>query len=83
MREKIIFNAEQIAQIIADTEETQASNESAYTKEQAKVWAYNKILELVKTEKVIKMRRPTPEEIESINKYVKSISKATGGITDI
>lgn len=78
MREKIIFNAEQIAQIIADTEEIQTSNESAYTKEQAKVWAYNKILELVKTEKVIKMRRPTPEEIESINKYVKSISKATG-----
>ena len=47
MINKIIFNAEQIAQIIADTEETQASNESAYTKEQAKVWAYNKILELV------------------------------------
>ena len=47
MREKIIFNAELIEQIIAETEELQTSNESAYTKEQAKVWAYNKILELV------------------------------------
>lgn len=50
MREKIIFNAKQIAQIITDTEEIQTSYESQYTKEQAKVWAYNKILELVKTE---------------------------------
>lgn len=47
MRERIIFNAELIEQIIAETEELQTSNESAYTKEQAKVWAYNKILELV------------------------------------
>lgn len=47
MRERIVFNAELIEQIITETEETQASNESAYTKEQAKVWAYNKILELV------------------------------------
>lgn len=48
MINKIIFNAEQIAQIIADTEETQASNESAYTKEQAKITAYNQIMELIR-----------------------------------
>ena len=32
----------------------------------------------LKTEKVIKMRDATPEERESINKYVKSISRPTG-----
>ena len=31
-----------------------------------------------KTEKVIKMRDATPEERESIDKYIKSISKPTG-----
>ena len=31
-----------------------------------------------KSEKVFKMRRPTPEERESVDKYVKSISKSTG-----
>ena len=35
-----------------------------------------------KTEKVFKMRRPTPEERDSVEKYVKSISKTTGGITE-
>lgn len=49
MRDRIIFNAEQIAQIIADTEEIQASNESAYTKSQAKITAYNQIMELIKS----------------------------------
>ena len=29
------------------------------------------------------MRDATPEERESVEKYVKSISKTTGGITDI
>ena len=31
-----------------------------------------------KTEKVVKMRDATPEERESVNKYIKSISKPTG-----
>lgn len=31
-----------------------------------------------KTEKIIKMREATPEERESIDKYIKSISKPTG-----
>lgn len=36
-----------------------------------------------KTEKVFKMRDATLEERESVNNYVKSISKPTGGITEL
>lgn len=47
MTEKIKLYAEEIAQIIKDTEEIQDSSESAYTKEQAMINAYYSIAELV------------------------------------
>lgn len=46
MTEQIKRYAAQIADILADCEEIQHSEESAYTKEQAKVSAYEKIKEL-------------------------------------
>ena len=47
MAEKIKMYAEEIAKIIADTEEVQDSNESAYTKERAMLNAYFNIVLLV------------------------------------
>lgn len=38
---------EDIMQIIQDCEDIQESNESSYTKEQAKISAYNEIKELI------------------------------------
>ena len=47
MAEKIKMYAEEIAKIIADTEDIQDSNESAYTKERAMLDAYHNIAVLV------------------------------------
>ena len=44
----ISFNSEEIARELMDAEAIQESNESQYTKEQAKLTAYNHIIELVK-----------------------------------
>lgn len=45
-------------------------------------WIFNEIDNaptiMPKKEKIINMREPTPEERESIDKYIKSISKPTG-----
>lgn len=51
MKEKIIFNADLIRQIIEDTEYIQRSGESEYTKKQAKITAYNEIVELLNGDK--------------------------------
>lgn len=48
MSEIIKMNAEQIKQIIEDTEYVQQSNESDYTKERSKVNAYEEIVRLIK-----------------------------------
>ena len=48
MKEIIKENAEQIKQIIEDTEYVQQSNESDYTKERSKVNAYEEIVRLIK-----------------------------------
>lgn len=48
--EAIAYNAEEIKQIIENTEYIQRSNESRYTKEQSKVSAYEAIVELLKGE---------------------------------
>ena len=47
MEDKIRRYAEEIALIIAVTEEIQDSSESDYTKKQALINAYNNIVELV------------------------------------
>ena len=47
MTDKIKMYAEDIAKIITETEDIQDSNESAYTKEIAKIDAYEQIKELV------------------------------------
>jgi hypothetical protein len=44
----ISFNSEEIARELMDAEAIQEGNESQYTKEQAKLTAYNHIIELVK-----------------------------------
>ncbi len=44
----ISFNSEEIARELMDAEAIQDSNESAFTKEQAKLTAYNHIMELIK-----------------------------------
>ena len=41
------FNAQEIAEIIADAMSVQDSNESQYTKEQAKIYAFDRIAELI------------------------------------
>lgn len=46
----ISFNSEEIARELMDAEYIQNSNESAFTKEQAKLTAYNHIMELIKIE---------------------------------
>ena len=48
MEEIIRMNAEQIKQIIEDTEYIQRSNESSFTKEQCKINAYDEIVKLIK-----------------------------------
>lgn len=48
MIEIIKMNAEQIKQIIEDTEYVQQSNESDYTKERSKISAYEEIVRLIK-----------------------------------
>lgn len=48
--EAIAYNAEEIKQIIENTEYIQRSNESRYTKEQSKVSAYEAIVELLRGE---------------------------------
>lgn len=50
MEESVIFNAREISRILEDTESVQNSNESNYTKENAKITAYDEILELIKGE---------------------------------
>lgn len=50
LKGNIVFNVDEIAHILMDTEDIQKSNESKYTKEQAKISAYNKIMELMKGE---------------------------------
>lgn len=47
MENLIRINAEEIARIIKDCTWIQNSNESDYTKEQAKISAYNEITDLI------------------------------------
>ena len=44
----LIAYSSAIYKIISDTEKIQGSNESDYTKEQAKIHAYDEIVELLK-----------------------------------
>ncbi len=46
-----VLAEEMIKQIVLDCEEVQQSNESTYTKEQAKVSAYNAIAEVLNIRK--------------------------------
>lgn len=48
IEESIKFNAEEISQIIDNTEYIQRSNESSYTKEQSKINAYDEIVKLIR-----------------------------------
>lgn len=48
--ETVKFYAEEIADAILYCEETQGTNESAYTKEQVKIAAYNEIVELLNSD---------------------------------
>lgn len=47
IQRSIEFNSREIAEIISDASAIQNSNESAYTKEQAKLSAYDAIVELI------------------------------------
>lgn len=50
MTESIIYYADEIRRIIEDCEYVQRNGGSGYEKEQAKMSAYNAILELIKGE---------------------------------